>query len=206
MKLNSSAFRAKDDRLLKMALQGDQKALDLLLARYRRLLYDLALRILRNHEEAEDAVQSCLLFAYRNLPNVKCEGSFRSWLVRILINEALVIVRKKESRPAEASAPPSSQGDWLEGFPAGEPDPEQALSKRESVGALIAHLIRLPVPLRSAIILCDIGEHDIEQASAVLGFAPNTVKVRLHRGRARLGLATRRNRARRNVCDVLIGV
>src|SRR5215469_10504821 len=116
MKLNSSAFRAKDDRLLKMALQGDQKALDLRFARYRRLLYDLA------------------------------------------------------------------------------------------VGALIAHLIRLPVPLRSAIILCDIGEHGIEQASAVLGFAPNTVKVRLHRGRARLGLATRRNRARRNVCDVLIGV
>jgi RNA polymerase sigma-70 factor (ECF subfamily) len=70
MKLNSSAFRAKDDRLLKMALQGDQKALDLRFARYRRLLYDLALRILRNHEEAEDAVQSCLLLAYRNLSNV----------------------------------------------------------------------------------------------------------------------------------------
>src|SRR5215469_14276126 len=181
MELNSSAFRAKDDSLLKMALQGDQKVLDLLLARYRGLLYDLALRILRNHEEAEDAVQSCLLLAYRNLSNVKCEGSFRSWLVRILINEALAIVRKKKSRPAEASAPPSSQGDRLEG-------------------------IRLPVPLRSAIILCDIGEHGIEQAGAVLGLAPNTVKVRLHRGRARLGLATRRNRARRNVCDVLIGV
>jgi DNA-directed RNA polymerase specialized sigma24 family protein len=60
--------------------------------------------------------------------------------------------------------------------------------------------------LRSPIILCDIGEHGIEQASAVLGLAPNTVKVRLHRGRARLGLGRRRNRARRNVCDVLIGV
>ena len=206
MELNSSALRAKDDSLLKMALRGDQKALDLLLARYRRLLCDLARRILRNHEEAEDAMQSCLLLAYRNLSNVKCEGSFRSWLVRILINEALAIVRKKKSRPAAASAPPSSQGDWLEGFPAGEPDPEQAHSKRESVGALIAHLARLPVPLRSAIMLCDIGEHSIEQATAVLGLAPNTVKVRLHRGRARRGLATRQKRARRIVSDVLIGV
>ena len=205
MQLNSSTFRAKDDSLLKMALEGDQKALDLLLARYRRLLYDLALRMLRNHEEAEDAVRSCLLLAYRNHSNVKCEGSFCSWLVRILINEALAIVRKKKSRPAEASVPPSSQRDWLEGFPAGEPDPKRALSKRESVGALIARLIRLLVPLRSAIILCDIGEHGIEQASAVFGLAPNAV-VRLNRGRARPGLATRRNRARRNVCDVLIGV
>jgi RNA polymerase sigma-70 factor (ECF subfamily) len=205
MELNSSAFRAKDDSLLNVALQGDQKALDLLLARYRPLLYDLALRILPGHEEAEDAVRSCLLLAYRNHSNVKCEGSFRSWLVRILINEALAIVRKKKSRPAEASAPPSSQRGWLESFPAGEPDPERALSKRESVDALIARLIRLPVQLPWAVILCDIGEHGIEQASAVLGLAPNTV-VKLHQGRARPGLATRRNRARRNVCDVLIGV
>jgi DNA-directed RNA polymerase specialized sigma24 family protein len=74
MELNSSALRAKDDSLLKMALQGDQKALDLLLTRYRRLLHDLARRILRNHEEAQDAVQSwhsCLLLASRNL--YKCQ-------------------------------------------------------------------------------------------------------------------------------------
>ena len=135
MELNSSAFRAKDDSLLNVALQGDQKALDLLLARYRRLLYDLALRMLRNHEEAEDTVQSCLLLAYRNLSNVKCEGSFRSWLVRILINEALAIVRKKKSRPAAAPAQSPSEGNSLEGFPAAGPDPEQAFATRESVGA-----------------------------------------------------------------------
>jgi DNA-directed RNA polymerase specialized sigma24 family protein len=57
-----------------------------------------------------------------------------------------------------------------------------------------------------AIMLCDIGEHSIEEASAVLGLAPNTVKVRLHRGRARLGLAMRRGYRPRNVPDVLIGV
>jgi DNA-directed RNA polymerase specialized sigma24 family protein len=94
--------------------------------------------------------------------NVKSEGSFRSWLVRILINEALAmaIARKKKSRLAAAS--PFSHGDWLEGFPGGGPDPEQVLAKRESVGALMAHLVRLPAPLRSAIVLCDIGEHSIE--------------------------------------------
>ena len=187
MDLNSSAVHPKDDNLLKIALQGDQEALDFLFTRYRRLLYDLARRILRNHEEAEDAVQNCLLLGYRNLSNVNCEGSFRSWLVRILVNEALAIVRKKKSRPAAVAAPAFAQADWLEGFPAGGPDPEQALAKRESVGALMAHLVRLPAPLRLAIMLCDIGEHSIEEASAVLGLAPNTVKVRLHSGKSQAG-------------------
>lgn len=53
---------------------------------------------------------------------------------------------------------------------------------------------------------CDVGEHSIEEASAVLGLAPNTLKVRLHWGIAKLGLAMHRGRARRNVYDVLIGV
>src|SRR5215472_3706763 len=180
MELNSSAFRAMDDSLLKMALQGDQKALDLLLARYRRLLYDLALRILRNHEEAEDAVQSCLLLAYRNLSNVKSQSSFRNWLVRILINEALAIIRRRKSRPAVALELPNpeEQGEWLEHFPAPGPDPEQACAMRESVGALMRYVSRLSTPLRSTILLCDLGERTIEEASKVLGMAVRTCQVR----------------------------
>lgn len=207
MKSNdASSLHLNDDHLVSRGLEGDQEALHVLFTRHRRLLYDLAHRILRNHEEAEDAVQSCLLLAYRNLSNVKCEGCFRSWLVRILINESLAIVRKKKSRPIIASAPSSceEQGEWLEGFPSARPDPEQALAKQESVNALVSHLVRLPTSLRSAIVLCDIGERTIAEASAVLGLAPNTVKARLHRGRAKLGLAMAAV-ARRNAYDVLIG-
>lgn len=113
---------------------------------------------------------------------------------------------RKRADPAAAPAQSPSEGDWLERVPAAGPDPEQAFAKRESVGAFMAHLVRLPAPLRSAIMICDVGEHRIEEASAVLGLAPNTVKVRLHRGRAKLGLAMRRGRARRNVYDILMGV
>jgi len=208
MQSNSAASHVNDENLISMGLQGDEEALRVLFTRYRRLLRDLAYRVLRNQEEAEDAVQSCLLLAYRNLSNVQCRHSFRSWLVRILINEALAIVRKKKSSPTIGQELPSSeeQGDWLERLPAAGPDPEQALAKRESLGALMAQLVRLPTSLRSPIMLCDIGEHTIEAASAVLGLAPNTVKTRLHRGRARLGLAMRGSRSQVHPPDVLIGV
>ena len=206
MQLNSAVLDLKDDNLIIMALQGDQEALHVLFTRYRRLLYDLAHRVLRNDEEAEDAVQNCLLLAYRNLSDVKCQSSFRSWLVKILIDEAFAIVRKKKSRPTVAPAPPATERDWLEGFRAAEPDRGQALAKSESVGAHMARLVRLPAPLRSTVMLCDIGEHTIREASALLGLAPEPAKGRLHRGGGKLGPDMRRRRPRIIVPDVLIGV
>ena len=95
---------------------------------------------------------------------------------------------------------------WFEGLPASGPDPEEAFATRESAATLMRHVVCLPAPLRSAIMLCDIGEHTIQEASAVLRLVPNTVKARLHRGRTRLGLAMRQSRSRVNLPDVLIGV
>ena len=106
---NVSYRQLDDDKLISLGLKGDQEALHISFTRYRRLLYSLAHRILRNHEEAEDAVQNCLLQAFRNLESVKSRGAFRNWLVRILINEALVIIRKKKSRPTLAPDQHSSE-------------------------------------------------------------------------------------------------
>ena len=202
---NVSYRQLDDDKLISLGLKGDQEALHILFMRYRRLLYSLAHRILRNHEEAEDAVQNCLLQAFRNLESVKSRGAFRNWLVRILINEALVIIRKKKSRPTLAPDQHSSeeQGATLDRFPAAGRDPEQELARQESVAALVAHLAHLPTPLRSAILLCDISEHSIREASAVLGLAPNTVKARLHRGRMKLGVAMKPGVPRWNLPDAV---
>src|SRR5215472_2730668 len=178
--LSAGSMPFNDDNLISRGLQGDQDALHVLFKRYRRLLYCQALGLLRNHEEAEDAVQCCLLLAFRNLSKVKSQSSFRNWLVRILINEALAIIRRRKSRPAIALEQPYSeeQGEWLEHFPAPGPDPEQACATRESVGALMRHVSRLSTPLRSTILLCDIGERTIDEASKVLGVAVRTCQVR----------------------------
>ena len=204
---NVSQRHLDDDQLISLGLKGDQEALHVLFMRYRRLLYSLAYRLLRNHEEAEDAVQNCLLQGFRNLESVKSRGAFRSWLVRILINEALVIIRRKKSRPTIASEqhPSEEHGVSLERFPAQGLDPEQKFARQESVAALATHLAHLPSPLRSAVLLCDIGERTIQEASAVLGLAPNTVKARLHRGRTKLGLAMRPGVPRVNLPDPLLG-
>ena len=78
-------------------------AFDLLFSRYRRLLYFVACRILCHPKEAEDAVQHCFLAASVNVPRFNVEGGFRSWLVRVLIDEAVVILRKRNNQSTTVS-------------------------------------------------------------------------------------------------------
>jgi DNA-directed RNA polymerase specialized sigma24 family protein len=73
------------------------------ISRYRRVLYFVAHRVLGNHKDAEAAVQSCLLSVSRSAPSFEREGSFRGWLVRVLIGETLAILRKNRVRSTTCS-------------------------------------------------------------------------------------------------------
>jgi Sigma-70 region 2 len=76
--------------------QGRIGALDLLLSQYRSTLSLVAYRVLGDQHLVEDAVQRCLLSASRDVPQFENEGAFRSWLVRVLIDEALLILHERE--------------------------------------------------------------------------------------------------------------
>jgi RNA polymerase sigma-70 factor, ECF subfamily len=74
--------------------QVDLETFEIWFSRYRRLLYFVAFRVLGNHRDAEDAVQRCLISASRDVRSFEHEGSFRGWLVRVLIDEAVAILHK----------------------------------------------------------------------------------------------------------------
>jgi hypothetical protein len=76
--------------------QGNLEGLGVEPSRYRRTLFLVACRVLGDHNQAEDAVERCLLSASWNVPHFETEGAFRSWLVRVLIDEALLILRERE--------------------------------------------------------------------------------------------------------------
>ncbi len=77
--------------------QGNLEAFDVLLSRYRPVLSLIAYRVLGNHEEAEDAVQNCLRAASDSAPRFEHEGAFRSWLARVLIDEAVTILNRQRT-------------------------------------------------------------------------------------------------------------
>src|ERR1700733_15480685 len=93
--LNATADRADRDRS-KIRTRLDPKTLEDRLARYRHMLHFLAVVILSSEGEAEQAVRSGRAAAARNPPSFESEGAFRSWLARILIDEACALLRRKQ--------------------------------------------------------------------------------------------------------------
>ena len=73
-----------------------QSVFDAWFSRCHEMLHFLACRVLGSPERADDVVENCRITASQNPPTFESEGAFRSWLVRILIDEALVIVRQRE--------------------------------------------------------------------------------------------------------------
>jgi RNA polymerase sigma-70 factor (ECF subfamily) len=175
-----------DSKLISDGLQGDRNALEILFSRYRPILYRLAQRILRNHEESEDAVQNCSLVAFRKMESFKYEGAFRSWLARILVNEAITILRKRKRTYSSLRSIPQERaeaGDWL---PDPGPNPEQILSQKQSASALMRKLSQLSSGQREVLLLCEIYEYTAEEAGAMLQVPPGAIRSRLFRARKQL--------------------
>jgi RNA polymerase sigma-70 factor, ECF subfamily len=181
-----------DDHLIVNGLGGDHEAFNVLFSRYRQLLYRVAYRVLHNHEEAEDAVQNCLLLAYSKLEEFKHAGAFRSWLVRILINEAVSILRKRRNPLTNGLQQPSPlPEDVLDSLPHPAPDPEQALVNKRSAIALGVKLSQLCTTQRSVLLLRALWEYTTEETSEMLNVTPTAVRLRLFRARKQLAAAMR---------------
>jgi RNA polymerase sigma-70 factor (ECF subfamily) len=94
------AARTSESELLRRAMAGDRAALETLFGRNSRALYQTALRLLGNPEDAEDALQEGMLAAYRNLRRFEGRSQFSTWLTRIVINAALMRRRSQRAHPA----------------------------------------------------------------------------------------------------------
>src|SRR2546423_10663987 len=93
-------IQLSEPNLIRAGQRGDQQAVEALFRRYQRPLFQTALRVLGNTEDAEDALQDGLLSAYRNLKRFEGRSQFSTWLTRIVINAALMRRRSADARPA----------------------------------------------------------------------------------------------------------
>jgi RNA polymerase sigma-70 factor (ECF subfamily) len=169
-------------------MKGDAEALDALFARYKRQLYQTALRVLGNPEDAEDAVQDGLLSAYRNLKRFEGRSQFSTWLTRIVINAALMRRRSQKARPAVSLDEPPREDELpaAERFSDDGPTPEQAYEQREIREMIWQNLDALSPLLRTAFLLREVEGYSTGEAAKKLGVTENTLKARLWRARQQL--------------------
>jgi RNA polymerase sigma-70 factor, ECF subfamily len=197
----SNLDEQSEDQLIERGLKGDTRALDALFARNTRAMYQTALRVLGNPEDAEEALQEGLLSAYRNLPRFERRSQFSTWLTRIVINAALMRRRSKRARPAISLDEFISDGEipLAERFADAGPNPEELYVGTELGDRMNRKLAEISPLLRKAFWLREIEGLTAEEAAQVLGVSRNTLKARLWRARqelaTRLGLSLDSNLA-----------
>jgi len=163
-----------DHAAVARCLAGETAAFEVIVERYQRVLFTVAMRMLGDYDGANDATQNAFLNAYRRLDSFDPQRRFFSWLYRILVNECLN--DRRDRRTYEPLTPElatvGSPADLLE---AGE--------RRQRVQAAI---LALPFEYRQVIVLRHFTELSYDEIAEVVGVPAKTVKSRLHTARERL--------------------
>jgi RNA polymerase sigma-70 factor (ECF subfamily) len=167
---------AQDRALVGAHLAGDQQAFDTLVRRHQQRMWAVALRTLRDPQEAADAVQDACLSAFRSAATYRGEARVSTWLHRIVVNACLDRARRQQVRP---TVPLPEQP---------LPDPRDLLAERETGLDVEQALASLPEDPRLALVLVELEGLSVAEAAAVLQVPEGTVKSRCFRGRARLAL------------------
>ena len=169
---------ADDGTLVRRCCGGDRRAFDALVVRYQRTVFNAALRMLHDREEARDVAQTVFLKAYEHLAKYDPKFKFYSWLYRIALNESINSLQRR--RPLEALDLDA---------PDGVPGPEESLGQSQAQAALLRALMTLSTEYRAVIVLRHFTGCSYEDASEILGVPEKTIKSRLFSARQQLKTA-----------------
>jgi RNA polymerase sigma factor (sigma-70 family) len=192
---------AADEELVAATRSGDELAFESLFRRHQRRIFALAFRYTGVWEDAEDCVQQTFQKAFVHLHEFEGKSSFSTWATRIVINQALMLLRSR--RGLREILIGDSSGDE-EATPALEladanPDPEARFLQREKAHILSAAMRQLKPGMRRAIELRELGELSNRDTAAHLGVSIGTVKARVFHARRKLAIALRRHMRPRRV-------
>lgn len=173
--------------LLQRAQQGDPEAFESLLHPHLQKMYNLALRLLSNEDDAQECCQEALVRAWRKLPSFRGSASFATWLRRIVTNTCLdrLRQRKRENVVSLDHALVAEDGDdWVPELPDTQnPLPDEAVFHQERNAAIRAAIARLPDEYRVALVLCELEHYSYVEAARLLGIPMGTLKSRINRAR-----------------------
>lgn len=171
-----------DAELLAAHVAGNPLAFSVLVTRHKDRMWAVALRTMRNPEEAADALQDAYISAFRRAGSFRGESQVTTWLHRVVVNACLDRLRRNRVRATE---PLPEDPDRAEELAAGSDATDAVLANEERADIALA-LQQLNADQRAALVLVDMEGYPVEEAARMLGCAVGTVKSRCARGRARL--------------------
>ena len=177
--------------LVAAARSGSSAAFAELREIYARRVYWKLLSMTKNREDAEDALQDTFLRAYMALHTFEERSSFYTWITRIAINSALMILRRRRTRPEVSFDSPSETEEAISGFDFKDtgPSPESICVHRQKYAFMLRSIWNLQPRLRQVIEMQMMDDCSIREIAQTLEISEAAVKSRLSRARARLASA-----------------
>jgi RNA polymerase sigma-70 factor, ECF subfamily len=168
-----------DQEIVERCLAGDRDAFSQLVERYGGRVYNVALRITKEPDAANDCAQEAFVRAYRSLHRYDPAYPFGPWILKIVTNASLSYVQRSHAHEVVMDELPERA----------EPDeqgPELSALRREEVGEVMAALAELPPAYRAALTLRHLQQLSYQECADALGLPLGTLKTHLHRARAAL--------------------
>jgi len=170
-------------------LAGERELFYDLIRPYERAAFMTAFSVLKSEADAEEIVQEGALKAYRALGDFRGDSKFSTWLIKIILNEARMKLRRAKAEAevsleeflddTEGDYTPAILTDWRE-------IPSEALERKELRETLQQAVDQLPQTYREVLVLRDVHEMTISETAQLLAISPGLVKIRLMRARLRL--------------------
>ena len=178
-----SVTEVPDETLIARLRAGDAGAYEILLRRYNRRLFRVTRSILRDDDDAQDAMQEAYVRAFTNLGDYRTPGNFGAWLTRIAVNEALMKKRRDKRNAPRDAAPLHDEDDAVAEELAPGPGTEVLAANDELRHLIEAAVDRLPESFRTVFVLRAIEQLSVEETATCLDIPVATVKTRFHRAR-----------------------
>lgn len=175
--VTTSTTDPSDARLVQQCLDGQQAAFATLVYRHQAVLYNLALRMVKDAQDAEDITQSVFLKAYENLDRYDPTFKFFSWIYRMAVNESLNLIKRRR---------PTEDVDVLLNLASTTASPFDGLEDGELSDQIGVALMGLEPEDRALVLLKYFQGFSYEEVAYVFDIAPKTAKSRLYTARQRL--------------------
>jgi len=170
-----------EQTLVVRAQEGDARAFEMLARRHQDALYRLAVRVMGDPAEAEDALQEALLDAWRRIGRFRGESAFSTWMYRVVTNRCMGMLRRRRPVPVERIEAPAPARD----------SPERAAERDAGMAALHRAIAALPDDLRVCWVLREMEGLGYTEISEITRATEDAVRGRIHRARTKLAEAMR---------------
>ena len=177
-----------DTELAARAAAGDARAFEFIMRRHNRLLFRTARSILRSDAETEDAVQEGYLSAWRAIGSFHGDARLSTWLVRIILNEALGRVRRRSAKiiSLDMSLGPTDPEPEVPMESNADDQPERAAMRGQLRRLMESRIDGLPEAFRTVFMLRAVEEMSVEEVATALNIPEATVRSRFFRARSQL--------------------